>query len=125
MHITSLGRLGLVLVLGTSLAACGKYNYTEPLTDDEKAKNERVYGEVGGPARQSKNQYEVPDDLNARVADIKVKLYGGFPGFEDYTTEAAKQEAAADGAANRQTDAATQEANQPESDQASSTGDEA
>ncbi len=102
MNITSLGRVGLVLVLGMSLVACGKYNYTEPLTEDEKAKNERVYGDVGGPARQSKNQYDVPDDLNARVADIKVKLYGGFPGFEDYTTNEAKQEAAADGAANMQ-----------------------
>lgn len=56
------------------LTACGKYNYSPQLTEDQKKAKKDIYGEVGGVARQTKNTY--PDDPNAatRLADVKAKL---------------------------------------------------
>lgn len=64
-----------ILVLGSAfLASCGKYNYAPPLTEDQKKAKERIYGEVGGVAKQTKVTY--PDDPNAlaRTAAVKEKL---------------------------------------------------
>lgn len=65
----------VLLLIGTAaLTSCGKYNYAPQLTEDQKKAKERIYGEVGGPAKQTKNTYPDDPDAASRTAAIKEKL---------------------------------------------------
>lgn len=64
---------GLVVVL----MSCGRYSQVRELPQQEEMKaNSRVYGDVGGPARQSKQTYPTPADAAERSIQIKEKLFG-------------------------------------------------
>jgi hypothetical protein len=59
------------------LASCGRYSQVRELPQkDEMAANSRVYGEVEGPARQSKQTYPTPADAADRSVKIKDIMYG-------------------------------------------------
>jgi len=66
--------LALIIIATAGLTACGKYNYAPQLTEDQKKAKERVYGEIGGPAKQTKMTYPDDPDAAARTAAIKQKL---------------------------------------------------
>jgi hypothetical protein len=64
---------GLLVVL----ASCGRYSKVRDLPQkDEMAANSRIYGEVEGPARQSKQTYPAPADAADRSVKIKDKMFG-------------------------------------------------
>ena len=64
---------GMMLVL----AACGRYSQVAKEPNKEiKMQNPRVYGEVGGPARQSKQTYPTPADAADKSARIREVMFG-------------------------------------------------
>ena len=56
-------------------ASCGKYNYNEPVTEEDMAKNERVWGEVGGPPRQAANEYPADPELATKSSALREKMF--------------------------------------------------
>lgn len=64
-----------LLILGAALASCGRYNYNKEVSEADMKERPRIYGDVGGDARQTKNTY--PDDPNAnkRTSAIRAKLF--------------------------------------------------
>ena len=82
--------LSIAFTAFVAFSACDTYSYkTPPLTDAEMKENPRVYGDVGGPARQSLNKYETNPDAATRSAVLKEKL------FSDDTKKAIKIDTAA------------------------------
>ncbi len=70
-----------VLATGVVTTGCDTYSHPTPQLDKaQMKKNEYVYGEVDGPARQSKNTYPTNPDAAAKAADMKKKLYADDPG---------------------------------------------
>jgi hypothetical protein len=68
-----------ILFIGAclALASCGRYSQVRELPQkDEMQANSRVYGEVDGPARQSKQSYPTPADAADRSAKIKTIMFG-------------------------------------------------
>jgi hypothetical protein len=62
----------ILIVAAASQFACGRYSkVTELPKEEEMKKNERVYGDVGEPARQSKNTY--PDDPDAAGKAVEIR----------------------------------------------------
>jgi hypothetical protein len=62
------------------LAGCGINGHNQAELRPVNASDDRVYGDVGGPARQTLNQYKdaSPDSLaaaQAKVAKIRAKLF--------------------------------------------------
>jgi hypothetical protein len=70
----------LVAVCALSLVSytgCGRYsNTTPPATKEEMKENERVYGDVEGPAKQSLNKYEADPEAATQAAVVKAQLFG-------------------------------------------------
>jgi hypothetical protein len=64
----------LFVVLLASYACGGQYNTIEQ--EDPNEADTYVYGEIGGPPRQAKNQYEPNAEADARAAAIREKLFG-------------------------------------------------
>ncbi len=59
------------------LASCGRYSQIAKEPNKEiKKENPRVYGEVDGPARQSKQTYAAAPDAAEKSARIKDVLFG-------------------------------------------------
>jgi len=59
------------------LASCGRYSQIAKEPNKEiKKENPRVYGEVDGPARQSKQTYATAPDAVEKSARIKDVLFG-------------------------------------------------
>jgi hypothetical protein len=59
------------------LASCGRYSQIVKEPNKEiKTENPRVYGEVDGPARQSKQTYAAAPDAVEKSARIKDVLFG-------------------------------------------------
>ena len=64
---------GMLLIL----ASCGRYSKVVKDPNKEmKMENPRVYGEVGGPARQSKQTYPAPADAADKSARIREIMFG-------------------------------------------------
>jgi hypothetical protein len=64
---------GMVLIL----ASCGRYSQVVKEPNKEmKMANARVYGEVGGPARQSKQTYPAAADAAEKSARIREVMFG-------------------------------------------------
>lgn len=58
-------------------ASCGRYSQVrETAKKEEMKENERIYGEVDGPARQSKVTWPNPSDAAARSAEIHEIMFG-------------------------------------------------
>jgi hypothetical protein len=67
----------LLPVLLLSLASCGRYSQVAKDPNKEiKTANHRIYGEVDGPARQSKQTYPAPPDAADKSARIRQKMFG-------------------------------------------------
>lgn len=74
------------------MASCGRYSQVVDLPKKEQMEeNSRVYGEVDGPARQSKQTYANPADAADRSAKIKDIMFG----TGQTATDIAAQEASA------------------------------
>ena len=59
------------------LASCGRYSQVAKDPNKEmKMENPRVYGEVGGPARQSKQTYTAAPDAADKSARIREVMFG-------------------------------------------------
>jgi hypothetical protein len=70
-----------ILSVGVATTSCDTYSYPTPQPDKAQMKgNEYVYGDVGGPAKQSKNTYPTNPDAAANALNIKKKLYADDPG---------------------------------------------
>jgi hypothetical protein len=66
------------ILCGTT--GCDTYSHPiEPASKEEMKKNERVYGEVDGPAQQSLNTYEADPEVATKAAVLKAKLFGQAP----------------------------------------------
>ncbi len=65
------------------------------------AANPRIYGEVEGPARQSKQTYATPADAADRSVKIKDILFGKAVASSKETAPAPTNEVPADSAANK------------------------
>ncbi len=65
--------IGSIMLCSFAIGACSEYNKTKVI--DHKAGNEKIYGDVGKPARQLKNKYEPNPKTAAQVKAIKEKLY--------------------------------------------------
>jgi hypothetical protein len=68
----------LTALLG--LAGCGIDGHNQAELRPVNATDDRIYGDVGGPARQTLNQYKdaSPDSLaaaQAKIAKIRAKLF--------------------------------------------------
>lgn len=64
---------GILLIL----ASCGRYSQVVKEPNKEiKMENPRVYGEVGGPARQSKQTYQAAADAADKSARIRGIMFG-------------------------------------------------
>lgn len=86
----------LVSGLVVLLTSCGRFSQVRELPQQEEMKaNPRVYGEVGGPARQSKQTYATPADAAEKSIRIKEKLFGAG-GSSNTETVATPNPAAAD-----------------------------
>lgn len=58
-------------------ASCARYSQVrETAKKEEMKENSRIYGEVDGPARQSKATYPTPPDAATRSADIHDLMFG-------------------------------------------------
>lgn len=58
-------------------ASCARYSQVrETAKKEEMKENSRIYGEVDGPARQSKATYPTPADAATRSADIHDLMFG-------------------------------------------------
>jgi hypothetical protein len=72
-----------ILLIGclVVMASCGKYSRVVDLPKkDQMQENPRVYGELDGPAKQSKNTYPTPADAADKSARIKeIMFYGKKP----------------------------------------------
>ena len=69
-----------ILLIGclVVIASCGRYSKVVDLPKkDQMQENSRIYGEVDGPARQSKNTYPTPADAADQSARIKEILFNG------------------------------------------------
>lgn len=78
---------GFLLVLVMTCYACGgRYNTIEQ--EDPHEGDPYVYGEIGGPPRQTANQYEPDPKADARAQAIREKLFGparpATPGNDPY-----------------------------------------
>lgn len=70
-----------IALLGTT--GCDTYSFpSKPDTEEQMKENTRVYGEVGGPAKQSQNKYEADPEAPAKAADLKAKLLAEAEGTE-------------------------------------------
>ena len=59
------------------MASCGRYSQVmEDAKKEDMKENSRVYGEVDGPARQSKNTFAAPADLAEKSANVKELMFG-------------------------------------------------
>lgn len=66
-----------------ALTSCGRYNYaSEPSTEDKKA-NEAIYGEVGGPAKHTKNTYPDNPEASAKAAELRTKMWNNVTAPSD------------------------------------------
>lgn len=64
---------GIIIVL----SSCGRYSQVAKEPNKEvKMENPRVYGEVGGPARQSKQTYPAASDAADKSARIREVMFG-------------------------------------------------
>ena len=69
-----------ILSVGVATTGCDTYSYPTPQPDKAQMKaNERTYGDVDGPAKQSKNTYPTNPDAVVRALEIKKKLYADDP----------------------------------------------
>jgi hypothetical protein len=58
------------------LASCDTYSYKTPQPNkDTKLANPHVYGEVDGPALQSKKTYPTNPEAAQKAAEVKAKLF--------------------------------------------------
>jgi hypothetical protein len=73
LHKHLLGGLLLVTLLST-FGCGGRYNTIEQ--QDPHENDPYVYGEIGGPPRQTANQYEPNPEADARAAAIREKMFG-------------------------------------------------
>lgn len=79
------------------LVSCGKYNYNEPVTKDEMAGNERIWGAVDGPPRQVANTYPADPELAAKSSALREKMFYDDWGMntnvtgDDFDTDAPTQ----------------------------------
>jgi hypothetical protein len=85
----------VLLVIGAAaLSACGKYHFVKETTTQEMKAKPAVYGEVGGPAKQTKNTYPAnPADVQ-RTGVIKQLLF--TPGARKAYNDTAKGLASAE-----------------------------
>lgn len=67
--------LALATLMMINLSSCGRYNFIKEVSKEEKESRPRIYGEVDGPALQSKNTYPTDPDLAKNAALIKAKLF--------------------------------------------------
>jgi hypothetical protein len=59
------------------LASCGRYSQVVKEPNKEiKTENPRVYGEVDGPARQSKQTYAAAPDAAEKTARLRELMFG-------------------------------------------------
>ena len=65
--------IGILIVA----ASCDRYSQVmETAKKEEMKENSRIYGEVDGPARQSKATYATPADAAAKSAEMKELMFG-------------------------------------------------
>ena len=86
------------------MASCGRYSkVVEAPGKDVKESNRRIFGEVDGPALQSKNTYATPPDAADKSAHIREVLFGR----KKSAAAIAAEEASSPVAASSQPDTAT------------------
>ena len=69
----------IILLFGclAVMTSCGRYSkVVEAPGKDEKESKKRIYGEVDGPALQSKNVYATPADAAEKAAHIREVVFG-------------------------------------------------
>ena len=71
---THLPKAFLLVALLSVFGCGGRYNTIEQ--EDPHANDPYVYGEIGGPPRQSANQYDPNPEADARAAAIREKMFG-------------------------------------------------
>jgi len=64
-----------ILVTTMILSSCGKYNFLKTVSEQDKKDHPEIYGEVGGPALQTKNTYPTNPDAATRSAVLKQLLF--------------------------------------------------
>lgn len=70
-----------LVLLGTT--GCDTYSFpSKPDNEEQMKQNTRVYGDVGGPAKQSLNKYEADPDAPAKAADLRNKLIAESEGLD-------------------------------------------
>jgi GDP-D-mannose dehydratase len=89
--MTTTNKIMAALVLLPVLAGCGKHSQVrDDATKEYMASKPEIYGEVGEPARQSKNTYPTNPDAPARSAVLKEKLFSNQEvGTQEVDTTAA------------------------------------
>lgn len=65
----------LPLLAVATLASCEKYNYVKEVSTAEKKENERIYGEVDGPAKHQKNTYPDDPDQISKSVELRKKIF--------------------------------------------------
>lgn len=74
--MTATNKILVALVLLPVLAGCGKHSQVrEDAKKEYMSSKPEIYGEVGGPAKQSKNTSTTNPDAPARSAVLKEKLF--------------------------------------------------
>lgn len=70
-----------IALLGTT--GCDTYSFpSKPDNEEQMKQNTRVYGDVGGPAKQSLNKYEADPDAAVKSADLRNKLIAEAEGMD-------------------------------------------
>jgi hypothetical protein len=67
------GLLSALVISAFIIGGCSDYNKTK--FKDGNENNEKIYGEKGGPARQTLNKYEPDPKAAERAAKVKEILY--------------------------------------------------
>ena len=75
--------IALGLTLTISLSSCGRYNFIKEVSKEDKQSRPRIYGDVDGPALQSKNTYPTNPDAAKNAAVLKAQLFGEEPKAAD------------------------------------------
>lgn len=83
-------------VLVLAFAACDRYHDKTTVKEKEMKTQERIYGDVGGPARQTKQEYPDNPDLIELQQKTKVALYYDQWDKENPFEESADEEESAE-----------------------------
>lgn len=69
-------KLALLSLTVVVFTACDKYNHAKEVTKQDRMADSRTYGEVDGPALQSKKTYPTNPEAAGKATELRAKMFG-------------------------------------------------